>query len=194
MNTYLNTHDSHLAICDTHLYLRRRLKESGRLKGRPLNLLTRMSSAHSLFIRPSLSTPRPLPPNTQKTDLTWKALTSSPSQIPRPTCPAVNPGNIEIPLREEIPALFRIDERKVSVNDALPAAPDGGCRVRSGAVRRVKEGGPFLRDERTRAGKAGIGEKREHMNAVDIFEVGAKVGGCVDFVFEELGGGWLISC
>ncbi len=114
--------------------------------------------------------------------------TSRPSQIPRPTRPAINPTHIEILLREEIPALTRINQREIGIQDPFPAALNCGRGVWSGWIGGVEYLGPFLRYERGRAREGGVGEEREHVDSVNVFSVGAEVGGCVDFVFEELNG------
>lgn len=92
--------------------------------------------------------------------------TSRPSQIPRPTGPAINPTRIEILPCEEIPALARIDEGEVGVEDPFPAALDGGSRVQGRRVGRVEEEGPFLGYEGGGAREGGVGEEREHVDSV----------------------------
>lgn len=84
--------------------------------------------------------------------------------------------------------MLRIDEREIGVDDAFPAALDGGCWVWGGGVGGVEDGGPFLGYEGWRACEGGVGEEGEHVDSVDVFSVGAEVGCCVDFVLEELGG------
>lgn len=114
--------------------------------------------------------------------------TSRPSQIPRPTRPAINPTRIEILLREEIPALTRINQREIGIQNPFPPALNCGRGVWSGWIGGVEYLGPFLGYEGGRAREGGVGEEREHVDSVNVFSVGAEVGGCVDFVFKELNG------
>ena len=46
--------------------------------------------------------------------------------------------------------------------------------------------GPFLRYEGGRTREGGVGQEREHVDSMDVFSVGAEVGGCIHFIFEEL--------
>lgn len=103
-----------------------------------------------------------------------KKHTSRPSQIPRPTGTAINPTRIEILPCEEIPALARIDEGEIGVEDPFPAALNGGSGVRSRGVGRVEDAGPFLGYEGGGAREGGVGEEREHVNSV----LGVNGGGC----------------
>lgn len=99
--------------------------------------------------------------------------TSRPSQIPRPTGPAINPTRIEILPREELPALARIDEGEIGVEDPFPAALDGGSGVWGRRVGRVEDAGPFLGYEGGGAREGGVGEHGEHVDSV----VGVNGGG-----------------
>ena len=104
------------------------------------------------------------------------------SQIPRPRRPTIQPDALEILLSEEVPTLLRIYAPYIPHQDALPLA-DGGGRV---GRRAVEVGVPFFGYEAgfARQGRGGV--EGEHVDALDVFRVGAEVGGVVHFVFEEL--------
>lgn len=116
--------------------------------------------------------------------VTWmRQLTSTVSQIPCPTRPAVNPLHIKIARAEEIPGSFRVDTSIIAVEYPAPTASDLGGRIES----RVCEiGVPLLGDE---CGIAGVGGGRgewEHMDAFNVFGICAEVGRVVDLVLEQL--------
>ena len=140
-------------------------------------VLTYLNTYHDLFLQmPILSFPfltLSKPPNR-----------SSKRQIPQPRRPAIQPRPIKILLREELPTPPRINARQVPVQNTPPAAGDGGRGVR----RRVVEVGlPFFGYELGFSGQGRGGVEGDHVDALDVFRVGAEVGGVVDFVFEELG-------
>lgn len=105
------------------------------------------------------------PPRETKCVLGRTSHPSRPSQVPRPTRSSINPAHVEVVLCEEFPALARIDECQIRVEDAFPTALDGGCGIGGSVIGWIEEKGPFLGDKGGGAGEGGVGEEGEHMDS-----------------------------
>lgn len=119
-------------------------------------------------------------------------LTGRIRQIPRLTGTAVDPARVKLGSTEEIPGSYGIDSRIVAVQDPLPTADN---LIGTTAAEEIV---PLLPHKCRTTDKWRARKQRQHVDTLDILDVGAEVGRVIDLVLKQDAGhavadevGWL---
>lgn len=108
-----------------------------------------------------------------------RRLTGRIRHIPRLTGTTVNPARVKVGSTKELPGSDGIDGRIVAVQDSLPTADN---LIGATAAEEVV---PLLPHKCRATDKWRARKQRQHVNTLDILNVGAEVGRVIDLVLKQ---------